>query len=400
MSLYDIVIEDVTDLGYDFRINDLDESLEVFFDNKWQRINSNHEAIIRLQMRMLGYGNKDLKPANLSAMEECFTLRGHKQRYNPILGYFESLSYEPETIDLAITPYRSAMLADHLDNPDGMFEHFFFRWIVGAVAKVYEGARNPMLIMTGKQNIGKSWLAEWLNPLDNRFFRGAIRPDNKDDKFKMTGVLVWEVDEFGHVSRRADFESLKSFLTLSEIFDRPPYGGHPIRKRANSSFIGTVNPTGAGFLNDPTGSTRFLVTEINHINFDYAKNIKVDDLWAEAVWFYKNVPGSWKLTPEENDARRRINSQYENTSALQDLAESLFEFTGQETDTMTTQDVKTLVIAENYRINNENSFYNELARVMTKLGAKKGRLPHSQGGRRCYVGVKIREIDTTDLNDY
>lgn len=390
--MYDQVMEDTIALGYDFRINDLDESLEVQFENHWQRMTDNIEAIIELQMRMLGYGNKELKPANLTAMKQAWILRGHKQRHNPIKAYFNELQerYEPVANGLEVAPYRVGMLADHMENPDKMFEAFMFRWLVGVVAKVMEGARNPMIVLTGKQEIGKSWFANWICPIKRHFFRGSIKPDNKDEKMRLANVLVWEVDELGSTTRRQDFEALKSFLTLSEIFERPPFGKYPIKKPAITGFLGTVNPTGSGFLNDPTGSTRFLVTQVDYINFKYSQNIDVNDLWAEAVWFYKHVPGSWKLSKQEDNARRQINSQYESTSALLDLLEIVIDITGNKEDFMTSWEIKRIVTEHEYRISNEQSFYNELGRAMKTLGCHKTKLAHSQGGYRGYIGLKRR----------
>lgn len=391
-EMYAEVIEDITLLDYDFRINDLDEALEVQFEGQWQRMTDNIEAIIELKMRMLGYGNRELKSANLTAMKQAWILRGHEQRYNPIKAYMADIQkrYKPETNGLSMEPYHVKLLADHMDNPDGMFEAFIHRWMVGVVAKVMEGARNPMLVLTGEQEVGKSWFSQWLCPIKEHFFRGAIKPDNKDERIRLSNVLVWEVDELGSTTRRADFEALKSFLTLNEVFERPSYGRYAIKKPAVTGFIGTVNPTGSGFLNDPTGSSRFLVTEINHINFTYSQNIKADDLWAEASWYYHHIPNSWKLSKEEDKQRRLINSQYETTSALLDLIEAEFDITGKQSNFMTSWQIKTIIEGQ-YRISNEQSFYNELGRVMRQLGCQKARKSHSEGGERGYSGIKQKD---------
>lgn len=399
-SMYDEVIDDVTGLGYDFRINDLDESLEVLFEGKWQRINDTIEAIIELRMRMLGYGKRNVKDANLTAMKQSWIMLAHKQRYNPLKDYFhqQATKYKSQVNEAGkLEAYYIPMLADHIENPDGMLETWLFRWMVGAVAKVFEGARNPMLVLASEQRRGKSYLSRWLCPIKDRFFRGPIKPDNKDDRLKLTNILIWEADELGATTRRSDVEALKSFLTLDDVHERPPFGTHPIHKRANTSFIGTVNPSGAGFLNDPTGSTRFLVSYVDNINFAYSQNLDVDDLWSEASWFYFNAPDSWKLTLWEEEQQQEINSEFETTSALLDLIEGQFEITENEAHFMTTWDIKQIVVEAGYRITNEQAFYNELGRTMRKLNCKKGKLTYSEGGNRGYHGIRKREGKKLDF---
>lgn len=379
-TIYNEVMTDIKSLGYDFRINDLDEQIEVFFEGSWHRLNDTIEAIIELKMRELGYGKRNVKEANLSAMRQSWIMRGHKQRYNPIKDYLDSQAdrYDPKKEDDKWIPYAINALGHYFKNPDGMFRSWLFKWMVGAVAKVYQGERNPMLVLAGTQHIGKSYFCQWLCPIDDRFIRGGIKPDNKDHTLRLANGFLWEVDELGGTTRRQDVEALKSFITLNTIYERQPFAKHPIHKQTNVSFIGTANIDGAGFLNDPTGTTRFLVCEINGIIHDYSRNLNPNNLWAEAVWFYRNVPGSWELSKEEQRARDRINAQFENYSALDDVIHALFMVNPESDSFLTTQDIR-FHVQEHYRISNEQAFFNELGRVLTKAGLSRARQGHSRG---------------------
>ena len=102
------------------------------------------------------------------------------------------------------------------------------------------------------------------------FSDSSINPDDKDDKLKAMQTWVWEVEELGSTIRRADVESLKSFLTCNVFSVRPAYGRHDVAEPGLASFIGTLNQS-AGIFNDATGSRRFMTTTLTSIHFDSAR---------------------------------------------------------------------------------------------------------------------------------
>jgi predicted P-loop ATPase len=385
MSIFEEIKTDLHAIGYDFRVNDLVDMLEVKTAKKdWCQLDDFVEDIIKLDMREIGYGFKKSDKPGITPMLEGVSKLAHSQRYNPIKDYFNHLEKQYKPGDRgAYTIYNCA---NYFSNPDGCFGDWLFKWMVGAVAKVFTGARNPMLVLAGPQKIGKSRFAEWLCPRPDWFVRGKIDPDSKDHRLRQAMTLIWEADELGSTTRRSDADELKSFLTLSEIYERPPFGKHPIRKPAVVSFIGTANFDGSGLLNDPTGTSRFLACEISHINFGYSL-LNVDDLWAEAAWFFKHVPYSWELTAEQEAAQARINADFEIISALSDTVESLFDILPGTAEFMTTQAIKN-TIAAHYHIGNEQSFFNELSRVLTKMGMKKDR--ETNGGKRGWLGIRTK----------
>jgi predicted P-loop ATPase len=377
MSLYQEILNDLKVIKSDFRINDLDETLELNFNGSgWQRINDTLEAIVKTELREIGYGGR--KKPGLSAVHDAYLKLAHEQRYNPIKDYFLSLEgrkYKPMTEGA----YYIHHMARFFTNPDGQFETWFFKWAVGCVVKVFNGERNPMLVLVGPQRSGKSYFSGWLCPLKDRFLKSSINPDSKDSNLRLADIFIWEVEELGATTRRADIEQLKAFITKPFIYERPPYGKHPIHKQANANFIGTVNYDGAGFLNDPTGSTRFLSCEIEKIDWNYTQ-INIDDIWAEAYWYFKNVPGSWELTEQEKARQAEVNEKFETVSALADVIETHFDVTGDLEDFMTSQDIRTTA-GLYYRIMNEQAFYNEMGRVLKKLGCEKELYTRPRGWR-------------------
>lgn len=398
MSRYDYIINDVRALKLDFRINDLNEALQVKNGSVvWKDLEDVTQAIIEVEAAELGYGVKgEEKPSLTRFWNACIKL-GNEQRYHPIRDWLTSIRYkyppQQEPGHAFASPWLNGKLAGYFSNPDGMFGPFLFRWMTGAIAKVLVQERNPMLVLVSEQRLGKSWFARWLcSPLgDNYFLEGSINPDSKDARIRLTDRFIHEVGELGATTRRADNEALKEFITKKFNSDRPPYGKRPITKPAVCSFIGSVNPDGAGFLNDPTGSTRFLACQINHIDFAYSQAIDPAMLWAEALWFYDNSEKPWELTPAEDQARERINSQFEIVNGLEDVVQEYLEVTNDPAHFMTTVQIRD-VLSIHYRYTNEVSFSRDLARTLHKFGLHPTREPfkEGQGHHRGYRGIRVR----------
>lgn len=385
---FETVVNDAHSLGLNFRINDLDDSIEVKYGGEWQRLTDILMAVIKTDLRELGYGRK--KKGAVDPAIDALRKLAHQQRYNPIKDYFKSLAgrYKP----MAEGPYINRGFCKYFDNPDGMFSQWLFRWMVGTIAKAHLGERNPMLVLVGHQGLGKSWFSRWLCPVnpDYHFIEMPIKPDNKDDLLRLTDVLIWEVAELGATTRRADVESLKAFITQRNVRVRPPHGRHTIEKPVLCSFVGSVNNDGAGFLNDPTGSTRFLACQINGIDYGYGK-LDVGLLWAEAYWYFCNVPGSWKLTDEEKAIQKTINEKYEQVSELDEVIDNAFEITGKPEDFMTTLDIKNHLATFGYSVGGSgDAFHKQLTRLLAKRGVEKVRSKYQPGQphRHGFAGIK------------
>jgi len=211
--------------------------------------------------------------------------------------YLESLEYDGgKHVDLLLT---------YFTDKDNVFVFLLRRYLVGAVARVYEQTQNAMLVLDGEQDLGKSAFARWLTSgLEHpgHFIESNIDTENKDHTIRLATTWIWEVGELGSTTSRADRSKLKAFLTRETICERKSYGRLPISKPAITSFIGTIN-NDIGFLNDPTGNRRYNPTTLTSINWDYSKNIDVNQVWAEAVDLYKNGE-PWRLKDTEKQKNR------------------------------------------------------------------------------------------------
>lgn len=278
--------------GYTFRLCDLDDSLWV--NN--ERMTDPLDAEIRTLLRDNGY----LK-VNVAA--DAYLAHARKNSFHPVNDFLHSLKWDEYD--------HIGQLASYVTDKHGVFPIALRRWLIGAVARPMTGGKqNRVLVLEGDQGIGKSFWARWIaSPLESYFSEAMPDPDNKDSKIALATTWIWEIKELGSVTRRADRESLKAWLTLESVTERLPYGRFQIFKPAMTSFIATVNDEG-GFFTDPTGSRRYMTTAIKAMNWNYTQNVNVRQVWAQAVALY-HAGEDWNLNAEEQKLFGAINDEYE-----------------------------------------------------------------------------------------
>jgi predicted P-loop ATPase len=92
--------------------------------------------------------------------------------YHPVYQYFDKLTWDG-------TSYLHPNgIGQYIQDADDLFWYLLQKWMVGAVAKVYTGAQNPMLVLAGSQGVGKSVFVQWLCPLPELYLDSAISPDS------------------------------------------------------------------------------------------------------------------------------------------------------------------------------------------------------------------------------
>jgi hypothetical protein len=294
-------ISALSQLGYSFQMNTTTDAVEV----NGKPITDAVRARMLSQMRDLGFKSAD-------AIENAYTSEASDFAYHPVQDWMNSLTWDGKDRILDLTTYfrdTHGMVTDRDGKRRTVFDLYLRRWMVGAVAKVYRAEQNMMLVLDGPQRLGKSYFSSWLcSPLPEYFIEAPIRPDDKDYRIRLVEKFIWEVAELDATTRRQDVSALKSFITERTVTVRKPYGHHDVTKPAMASLIGTINNSG-GFLADPTGSSRFLVVTLEKISFDYAKEIDIAQLWAQAVALYR-AGQPWALSADERTQQDAINEAY------------------------------------------------------------------------------------------
>lgn len=361
--------------GHEIRLNLCNDDIEI----NGQRLDDIKEA--RLMARVRDHGILHQVGVNVKHAQEALTTEASNNAYHPIKQYLEGLTWDDKD--------HIKKLCGYIQEPEdhkGTFLQWFGHWLVGAIARVYDQWQNPMLVIEGPQEIGKSYFARWLCPVDRAFKEAPIFPDNKDCRLALWDVWIWEVQELGSTTRRQDVEALKAFLTTQIVRDRKPYGHRETSKPAIASFVGTLN-NDAGFLVDRTGNRRFLVAPVDKIDWGYADDVDRDQLWAQAMAIYQQGE-AWKLTDADRKDRDQINDEFMIDDPVEALLMSLVTVTKSPTDKATLPELLRALQEARCTVNQVAQTM-KIASALKAAGAVKKRPTINGKQTIVYYGVKL-----------
>lgn len=239
------------------------------------------------------------------------------QPYDPIHEYFDGLpkwdgrtDYVSELARLANTD-DTELFTDHLR-----------RWLIGTYATGYYGAETGrtvnehFLVLHGEQSAGKTTFLNKLVPvpLQPYLYNGTVGSD-KDSKMLQAESFVIINDELAGLHKR-DREELKEILSLTHYRYRPPFGRTNIRHKRRVSYCGTTNED--EFLNDPTGSRRFLVHSVTRVDFEGLKTYDINNVWAQVRALHEQGVPHW-FTGDEVKALNERNKRFTEHTYVESL---------------------------------------------------------------------------------
>lgn len=201
-------------------------------------------------------------------------------RVHPIRDYLNGLKWDG-------TPRLGSWLVDYLGADDTIYtREVSKKTLLQAVMRAFQPGSKAdyVLILEGNQGIGKSTVVQILG---GKYYADiVIDPHSRDTVDAMRGAWFIEFSEM-EVTRRAEAQSLKAFITRSTDKCRLAYGKNSIEYPRSCIFIGTINPNACGeYLVDTTGNRRFWPVLVKKIKLD-ALRADRDQLFAEAVACYK-----------------------------------------------------------------------------------------------------------------
>jgi hypothetical protein len=205
------------------------------------------------------------------------------ETYNPFTDYFQKLPIWDTKTDYI------NYLASFVKTADRQrFDMHFKKWIVRVVAcALIDGVFNKQafVLVHDKQNSGKSTFCRFLCPPALENYIAENLSIDKDSRILLCRNLLINLDELSTLSK-VEINSLKSLFSKDKINERLPYDRRNSILPRRCSFIGSTNQV--EFLNDETGSVRWLCFVIDEIDWDYSSKVNIDMVYAQAYYLFKN----------------------------------------------------------------------------------------------------------------
>jgi|26BtaG_2_1085354.scaffolds.fasta_scaffold00015_3 predicted P-loop ATPase len=324
-TLYDRAIKYLKE-KYALRYNEISIQYQIKpkKTKKWSVLNF---SSLLIELEQAGIGMNVLKLETL--------LKSHLiERHNPIKGFFKSL---PEWDGI-----------DHIKNlcgyiktdNDNLFNYHFEKWLTRSVlCSLIDGRVNKQcLVFTSPaQNLGKTTFFRFLVPNGLKDFYVEDIGTDKDSLIKLSKNFIINMDEL-HIQGQNNINALKAYISKTHINERVPYGKRQERLSRICNFVGSTNKT--DFLTDETGNVRWLIFEIQHIDFKYNLEIDIEKVWSQAYYnAFQRKGYDPDLTKEDVEDNERRNELFQHWTMEKELVAKYLEPGKEEVDFMTATDV-------------------------------------------------------------
>jgi predicted P-loop ATPase len=216
---------------------------------------------------------------NVNMIHEAAVLVSKHNTYHPVKNYLESIQWDKKPrVATWLTEYAGV-------NPSNYTNTVARKVLIAAISRIYKPACkfDHMLILEGKQGIGKSFICSILGK--HWYGDPTLNVQDKDTIDAIRGKWILEVSEM-ECATRTETQALKAFISRQTDRMRPAYARTTEDFPRQSVFIGTINPESNGYLKDTTGNRRFWPVYCSEIKIEKLKK-DIDQIWAEALYLFK-----------------------------------------------------------------------------------------------------------------
>lgn len=228
-------------------------------------------------MLRLWLGREKRTDFPIQVIEQAVQCAAEQRIVNPVKDFLNGLVWDG-------VPRIKTWLIDYAKAKDDRYvREVSEKVLLQAVNRIfYPGCKaDYVLVLEGNQGIGKSSL---IRILAGGYWYAdiVVDPHARDTADAMRGKWIVEFSEM-EVTKRADANALKAFITRQVDRFRLAYGRRAVDLPRQCIFIGTINPDATNeYLADSTGNRRFWPVRIRQVDFKGLEQVR-EQLFAEAV---------------------------------------------------------------------------------------------------------------------
>ncbi len=309
--------EEYLESKYDFRYNTI--SLEIESSNRSSgNFKSCNENSLWLELQKKGI--RISQSGLIAILKSDFV-----PHFNPLIDYFNDLPKWDGKTDFIKDYLSYVKLQD--DNELEQFEYHFKKWCVRAVkCATNQGYFNKQaFVLTDDgngQNIGKSTWCRYLCPPTLSSYIAEDISNDKDARILLCKNFLINLDELAALSKK-EINQLKSFFSKAQINERLPYDRKNSIIPRVASFIGSTNMS--SFLQDETGSVRWLCFTIKTIKWGYKTHFNINNLWSQALYLSRDNSFDETFSREDIAQNEKRNEKYQIISPEIDMINKFYE---------------------------------------------------------------------------
>ncbi len=304
---------------------------------------------------------------------DCLLVAARQNIFHPVNRYLEKISQDPSIKPINIETLSS----DYLGSDSDLYNQILKTTLLAAVGRVVNrGIKfDNCCVLLGKQGAGKSTF--WKTLASDSWFCDTWQTKEQDLFMAIQCTWIYEIAELDRVHPNSE-KSAKLKAILSSSIDRfkRPYGKAIGCYPRPSILVSSCNRR--DFLNDPTGSRRFWVIDLEDREIDNQKVLRDRDrIWKSIYLAYKeNMVLDLPLIYREQSFRENLFFEEEH-HFLSAIANWL--------DNPTTLDeYREGYVARPVKLNLEEGFTTKDAIVNAKLRDEKNiRQPDYKGASDC-----------------
>ena len=232
-----------------------------------------------------------------------------KNRYNPLQDYFASLKWDGVC-------RAEELFIDFLGCDDSLYTRLTTRkFLLAIVTKTFYNVHyDRLLVLEGKENIGKDFLLEKLMPEKEMFSNSFVLSKEVKENIEQTqgkSLVVWQEM---NVMKGSLFERFKAFMTSSYNTVRMAYNADAQDYQMRCVFASTSNEENC--VPDEEGNRRILVLHCDKskrkkvVGRDFTKEYR-NQIWAEMYYYYMQDEDLFYGEDFERAARQRRSEHLE-----------------------------------------------------------------------------------------